>query len=88
MLGYTFKQMILFLTLFAFIAIIIWCSYCCENEYSNNKNEYNHVAGVCKFFPNVSDYGYDETNHCDKDPDDDIRCKLFTKIEDLHRNMV
>ena len=79
MLGYTFKQMILFLTLFAFIAIIIWCSYCCENEYSNNDNEYNHVTGVCKLFPNVSDYGYNETNHCDKDPDDDIRCKLFTK---------
>ena len=88
MLGYTFKQMILFLTLFAFIAIIIWCSYCCENECSNNENDYNHVAGVCKFFPNVSDYGYNETNYCDKDPDDDIRCKLFTKIEDLHKNMV
>ena len=47
MLGYTFKQMILFLLLFAFIATIIWFSYWCENEYE---------FALCKLFPKKMEY--------------------------------
>ena len=43
---------------------------------------------MCKLWLLDDFFSIDETNHCDKDPDDDIRCKLFTKIEDLHKNMV
>ena len=81
MLAYTFKQMILFLLLFAIIAIIIWFSYWCEK---------NHDTGICtsKLFPKYDDHDFNETKNCHNDPDDEPKCKLFSKIEDLHKNMV
>ena len=80
MLAYTFKQMILFLLLFAIIAIIIWFSYWCEH---------NNDTGICtKLFPKYDDHDFNETKNCHNDPDDEPKCKLFSKIEDLHKNMV